>query len=280
MAIASRRVLALALGALLTTGLFASTAEAQEAQIGVSRVDAVTPPAANAKFDYQIGGAYTPPSGVTVVSRDRQDDPASGLYNICYVNAFQTQPIQSEIDMWRSKGLTLKDSRGKEVVDGQWDEILLDITTDAKRRAVADVVNGWIDGCAADGFKAVEPDNLDSFSRSQNLIDEQDAIAYISLLISHAHSKGLAIAQKNTIGDLGDGGIGTAGRDAGLDFAVAEECGRYTECDGYRELYGNRVIVIEYTTSGFNKACTAVGASVSVVRRDTAVSPNGPYQAC
>jgi len=278
-AIASRRIriLALLAGAAVAAvpAVFALNAEA-----GVSRVAAVTTPPVNAKFDYQIGGAYTPPSGVTVVSRDRQAAPAAGIYNICYVNAFQTQPIQSEIDMWRSRGLTLKDSRGKEVVDGQWDEILLDITTDAKRQAVASVVNGWIDGCAAAGFKAVEPDNLDSFSRSKDLIDEQDAIAYISLLISHAHSKGLAIAQKNTVGDLGDGGIGTAGRDAGLDFAVAEECGRYTECDGYQELYGNKVIVIEYTSGGFTKACNTVGAQVSVVRRDTAVSPNGPYQAC
>jgi hypothetical protein len=277
-AIASRRILALAMGAAVLTGIGIT---AVNADAGVSRAAAtVTPPTANAKFDYQIGGAYTPPSGVQVVSRDREASPAAGIYNICYINAFQTQPIQSEIDMWRSKGLTLKNSQGKEVVDGQWDEILLDVTTDAKRQAVAGVVNGWIDGCAAKGFKAIEPDNLDSFSRSQNLIDEQDAIAYITLLISHAHAKGLAIAQKNTIGALGDGGIGAAGKNAGLDFAVAEECGRYGECGDYQELYGNKVFVIEYTQSGFNKACSAVGAQVSVVRRDTAVSPNGPYQAC
>lgn len=52
----------------------------------------VVPPAANVTFDYQIGGAYTPPAGVGAVSRDRGDDPADGLYNVCYVNAFQTQP--------------------------------------------------------------------------------------------------------------------------------------------------------------------------------------------
>uniref|UniRef100_A0A0W0GD17 Putative glycoside hydrolase family 114 protein n=1 Tax=Moniliophthora roreri TaxID=221103 RepID=A0A0W0GD17_MONRR len=45
---------------------------------------AVTPPPANAKFDYQIGGAYTPASDVAVVSRDRTDSPAAGKYNICY----------------------------------------------------------------------------------------------------------------------------------------------------------------------------------------------------
>src|SRR5262245_46420773 len=53
---------------------------------------AVALPPAHAKFDYQIGGAYAPPSGVRVVSRDHDAQPASGLYNICYVNAFQAQP--------------------------------------------------------------------------------------------------------------------------------------------------------------------------------------------
>src|SRR6187399_2709907 len=49
-------------------------------------------PEANAAFDYQLGGSYTPPAGVRIVTRDREDSPAPGLYNICYVNGFQTQP--------------------------------------------------------------------------------------------------------------------------------------------------------------------------------------------
>ncbi|GAB3898943.1 hypothetical protein GCM10029964_084170 [Kibdelosporangium lantanae] len=53
---------------------------------------AVAAPPAHATFDYQIGGAYGPPSGVRVVTRDHTAAPAAGLYNICYVNAFQAQP--------------------------------------------------------------------------------------------------------------------------------------------------------------------------------------------
>src|SRR5690349_3997809 len=49
----------------------------------------LTLPSVNAKFDYQVGGAYAPPSGVTVVARARGMTPASGLYNICHVNGFQ-----------------------------------------------------------------------------------------------------------------------------------------------------------------------------------------------
>lgn len=107
-----------------------------------------TPPPAHAGFDYQIGGAYTPPAGVEVVSRDHTAAPAPGLYNICYVNAFQAQP--GELSTWRARdpGLLLRDEDGGLVVDDEWDEALLDTSTAAKREALAEVVGGWIDDCA------------------------------------------------------------------------------------------------------------------------------------
>jgi hypothetical protein len=73
-------------------------------QAGVVEKRAVTLPPANGKFDYQLGGAYTPPSGTVTVVRDRTASIAPGLYNICYINGFQTQP-GSEADWWKSKRL-------------------------------------------------------------------------------------------------------------------------------------------------------------------------------
>src|SRR5687767_9981474 len=52
----------------------------------------LTLPPVDAPIDYQLGGAYEPPDGVEIVSRDRGAAPASGLYNLCYVNGFQIQP--------------------------------------------------------------------------------------------------------------------------------------------------------------------------------------------
>ncbi|MET7395152.1 endo alpha-1,4 polygalactosaminidase [Dactylosporangium sp. NPDC005572] len=247
---------------------------------GIGPADAATYtlPPVNAKFDYQIGSPYTPPSGVQVVSRDRTATPAAGLYNICYVNAFQTQP--DEISWWQANhdDLLLKDASGEYVVDGDWGENLLDVSTAAKRNAVAAIVNGWIDGCAARGFKAVEPDNIDSYERSDGLLTKANAIAYLKLLAPHAHDKGLAIAQKNTTD------LGTAGKNAGLDFAVAEECGRYNECGDYTAVYGNNVIDIEYTRNAFTKACNSKGSSISIVLRDVLVTAPGSgtykYDAC
>ena len=42
--------------------------------------------------DYQLGEAYRPAEDVTVVVRDATATPEPGVYSVCYVNAFQTQP--------------------------------------------------------------------------------------------------------------------------------------------------------------------------------------------
>jgi len=254
------------------------TLQADAATTITSRAAAVTLPPVNAQFDYQIGQAYTPPAGVKVVSRDREAAPVTGIYNICYVNAFQVQP--QEVEWWQKNhdDLLLRDAAGKYVIDGAWDEIVLDIRTPAKRTALATIVNGWIDGCAAKGFQAVEPDNIDTYDRFAKLLTRDQAVAYLGLLAPHAHTKGLAIAQKNTTSLEG------RGKAAGLDFAIAEECGRWGECGDFTDVYGNNLIVIEYTSSAYQKACTAVGAKVSVVRRDVDVTAPGSstyvYQAC
>ncbi len=218
-------------------------------------------PEPNAGFDYQLGGAYAPPSGVTVVSRDRTAAPAPGLFNICYVNGFQIQ--SGEVDFWKAEhpDLMLKDAKGKLVIDPDWDEYMLDPRTPAQRSALAGVIGEWIVGCAAAGFDGVEIDNLDTFTRSDGLISEDDAVAQMRLFADAAHANGLAIAQKNSAEIVGR-------RDEmGTDFAVAEECDRYSECDVYTGAYGDHVLVIEYRRRDFDKGCAAY-PNLSIVLRD------------
>ncbi|MEU0132880.1 endo alpha-1,4 polygalactosaminidase [Streptomyces sp. NPDC006296] len=242
--------------ALITPLFFTSTADGAAL--------AVSPPPAHADFDYQIGEPYTPPAGVEVVSRDHTASPAAGLYSICYVNAFQAQPgAESE---WGD--LLLRDAAGEIVYDEGWGEAILDIRTAAKRQRIAAKVNSWIDSCATKGFRAVEPDNLDTFART-DLISEAQAKTFVRLLADHAHEKGLAIAQKNTSEFSLD-------RDeTGLDFAVAEECGEWDECGDYTEGFGDDVIVIEYQEQAFRETCAEFGSRLSVVLRDVDVSAPG-----
>ncbi|MFK0295047.1 endo alpha-1,4 polygalactosaminidase [Streptomyces sp. NPDC090442] len=228
-------------------------------------------PAAGAAFDYQIGGPYRPADGVQVVSRDRTARPEPGRYTICYVNAFQAQPGTEARRWWQRHhpDLLLRDRDGDPVIDEDWHEPLLDISTAAKRTALLGVVGPWIDGCAAAGFDAVEPDNLDSYERSQGLLTKDHARAFAALLTRRAHDRGLAAAQKNTADLLPEA------RRAGFDFAVTEECARYRECPAYAKTYDDRVFDIEYRRPDLATACRAWGERLSFVLRDRDVGRPG-----
>lgn len=251
---------------------------AAAAALGSTAAHAATPtlPPVNAQFDYQIGGTYTPTTSVGIVDRDRAATPVTGKYNICYVNAFQTQPGEKAFWTGSHPDLLLKNSNGSYLEDPDWPgEYILDISTAAKRSSIATIVNGWIDDCQSKGFQAVEPDNLDSWTRTgvNGKLTKANAIAYATLLASRAHADSLAIAQKNTT-DLGSAGKNTVK----FDFAIAEECQYNTECDAYTSVYGNNVIEIEYTDntrSAYTTACTAQGKNISVILRDRDVVPAG-----
>ena len=220
-------------------------------------------------FDYQIGGAYPPPRGVRAVSRDRTAKPAPGQYNVCYVNAFQAQPDATAWWQAHHPDLLLRDGSGALVIDQDWDEALLDVSTPAKRTQLAGIVGEWIDGCAAAGYQAIEADNLDSHERSGGLLTAEHDLAFGKLLVERAHAAGLAMGQKNAAG------LVERGRSLGFDFAVAEECGQYDECGAYADAYDDRVFVIEYEPAGLAAACAAWGDRLSIVLRDLDVAPAG-----
>ncbi|MEU7043254.1 endo alpha-1,4 polygalactosaminidase [Streptomyces varsoviensis] len=245
-----------------------STAAEQSMTVKSSK-DGIRLPEANASFDYQIGGPYTPPDGVRAVSRDRTAKPAPGLYNVCYVNAFQTQPSAKDIAWWKEKhdDLLLRNDDGELVVDGPWKEPLLDVSDEDKRKDLLDIIGPWVDGCATSGYDAVELDNLDSFERSQDMLTKEDTAAFAKLLATRAHAKGLAVAQKNTT-DLLD-----QRKDIGFDFAVAEECAHYKECPAFMKAYDNKVFAIEYEKEDYTAACKAWGKELSINLRDRDVHP-------
>lgn len=234
-------------------------------------------PPAGAGLDYQLGGAYEPPSGVKIVSRDRTAKPASGLYNICYVNGFQAQPDEEDFWMTQHPELVLRDNSGKAVIDEDWDELMLDTSSADKRAQLAEIIGGYIDGCAKAGFDAIEIDNLDSFSRSGGRLSEQNAIDFMALLSKRAHAKGLPIAQKNSAE------LVSQRAKLGTDFAVAEECNRYDECGDYTEGYGDLVLVIEYRRADFDKGCKAFPKLSMVLRDVSLTTPGGSsyvFEAC
>jgi len=220
--------------------------------------------------DYQLGGAAAVPANVGIVVRDRHDPPLTGRYNVCYLNAFQTQP--DERRFWRAHWRLVLKRNGRPVVDSAWGEWLLDTRTSVKRAAIARIVGRWIDGCRAAGYDGVELDNLDSWSRSHGLIRPRHAKALARRLVARAHRAGLAVAQKNW--------AEWDGRAVGFDFAVAEECGRWHECGAYVRHYGRRVLVVEYRRVDFDASCAGWGGTLPVVLRDRDLLPGGVHAWC
>jgi hypothetical protein len=218
-------------------------------------------PPLDGKLDYQLGGAYPPPAGVAIVSRDRNAAIAAGIYNICYVNGFQIQPDETAFWTGQHPDLILRNAGGNPVIDTQWNEMLIDVSSPTKRTAVAAIVDGWIAGCAQAGFDAVEIDNLDSYARSTGLLTMDDNVATVALFAASAHGRGLAIAQKNATE------LVPRKAEMATDFVVAEECNRYQECESYRAGYGDHVLSIEYRRQDFAAGCAAY-PQLSIVLRD------------
>lgn len=224
---------------------------------------------AGAAFDYQIGGPYPPAADVGIVARDRSQKGVEGRFNICYVNAYQVQP--DEVGTWTKEhpSLLLRDRTGALVMDEEWDEPLLDISTAAKRAELAKIVGIWFAGCARFGHDAVEPDNLDSFTRSKGLIKQSDAVAFATDLVRQAHTYKMLIGQKN------EAELAPQLSKSGYDFAVVEQCQQYNECGAFTDVYGRKVIEIEYDPKSFTAACTARAGKASLLLRDRDVVAKG-----
>ncbi|MGU3434132.1 endo alpha-1,4 polygalactosaminidase [Actinomycetes bacterium M1A6_2h] len=225
------------------------------------------------RIDYQLGGAYEPAQPLALVTRDSTSTPLPGTYSICYVNGFQTQP--GDDARW-DRDLLLRDESGKPVIDPNWpDEFLLDPSTPDKRNRIGEVIGGVIDGCKKSGFDAVEIDNLDTYTRFP-VIERQATIELARWYAERAHRAGLLIGQKNSAEDAAD-----LKESVGFDFATSEECVYFDECSSYTEVYGERVVDVEYTDAmrgGVDDVCNSPDRiAMTVVRDRNLVSPGNPY---
>jgi len=244
---------------------------------------AVELPPSGAKFDYQIGGVYQPDARVKIVVRDRSKLPVGDRYNICYLNALQTQPdpMEGSLSWWQQNhgDLLVKKPDGQPVIVPQWEEGVLDISTAEKRGRILDIQKKWIEGCKTSRFQAIEADNLDSHTWAGGAFDINATKEFMKSFVRHAHEKGLAVAQKNG-GELGDSGK----KYVGFDFAITEDCQAHDECKPYADAFGDNVFQIEYTDEAFQSSCADRGGRVSVIRRDRNVVPYGHpdyvYEAC
>lgn len=277
-----RMLTTLCTAAVLVTALAACSGpeEAPSTPQTSSSTGGIAPPEGfpvGAGLDYQLGGAYEPATGVQVVVRDVSDPPAEGLYSVCYLNGFQTQP--EEAAPWLADGLVLLID-GVPLTDPDWpDEFVLDTSTFDQRTAIAERIGAGLQECADKGYDAVELDNLDSYTRSEGRLSLVDNVELAAMLVKRSHGLGMLVGQKNAAEES------ATFKDIGFDFAVAEQCVEFDECADYADAYGGAVLAIEYPEeSGAGDPCSATNRPASTVLRDRDLTmPGDPayvYRAC
>ncbi|MBC7156156.1 MAG: endo alpha-1,4 polygalactosaminidase [Rhodobacteraceae bacterium] len=188
---------------------------------------------------------------------------ARGIKPVCYISVGTWEP-------WREDAAAFPAAvKGRGLPD--WpDEVFLDI----RAPEVLARMQARIDDCAALGFAAIEPDNLDSYEAETGFgLTEADALAYARALAGHAHALGLEIAQKNAP-DLVPALVDS------FDFALVEQCFEYDFCDAFApyRAAGKDVLAVEYGSAGqdWNAICgRAKAAGIHLILKDEIITAGG-----
>ncbi|CAM3375143.1 endo alpha-1,4 polygalactosaminidase [Thalassospira profundimaris] len=200
-------------------------------------------------FHWQLQGTLDVDDAIRIVGADLFDVSAdqvaawraAGQYPICYINV-------GAVENWRNDAKDFPE----DVIGAPywgWDgENWLDVR---RFELFANVIRARLDLCRDKGFLAVEPDNIDAFEADQSSkptgfdITRADQLRYVNWLITEAHTRGLAIGQKN-VTDL------VADLVNQMDFALLESSyrlGFMAEFDPYIG-QGKPVFAVEYVDEG------------------------------
>src|SRR6185369_1584387 len=150
---------------------------------------------------------------------------AGGGHLLCYVSAGTYEPFrpdaQSYVDFDQACGNCLI---GKPVT-GFRDEHWLDVRDDQGQRTfILTTMAARLDRCKADGFDAVEFDNVEGYANSSGFpLSDGDQLVFNTSLANLAHARGLTAALKNDLGQVTE-------LLPYFDMAVNEQCQQFEEC--------------------------------------------------
>ncbi|MDN3904803.1 endo alpha-1,4 polygalactosaminidase [Arthrobacter sp. YD2] len=151
---------------------------------------------------------------------------------ICYLSAGSWEEYRGDAGQF-------PDSVLGTVLDGWPDERWLDIR---RMDILLPIMADRMDTCVAKGFDAVEPDNVDGYVNESGFpLTAEDQLAYNRAVAALARDRGLSVALKNDLDQIPD-------LVEHFDFAINEECVRYSECDSYAPFTeaGKAVLHVEY----------------------------------
>lgn len=146
-----------------------------------------------------------------VVARLRDD----GHNVVCYVSAGSWERWRPDADAFPQEVL------GR-ALEGWPGERWLDVS---RRRLLAPIMGARMDLCARKGFDGIEFDNVDGYTNPTGFeLTGLQQLRYNVWLANQAHRRGLSVALKNDLEQVGD-------LLPYFDFALDEECFTYDECD-------------------------------------------------
>lgn len=153
---------------------------------------------------------------------------------VCYFSAGSYEDWRSDISSFHSNDLGT-------ALAGWPGEYWLDI----RSTNVRNIMKNRIQLAKSKGCDAVDPDNVDGFTQTTGFpLTAADQLSFNKFLAQTAHSKGLAIALKNDLGQIAE-------LEPFFDFAVNEQCIAFGEChllDNFKN--SNKLIInIEYDPS-------------------------------
>lgn len=152
---------------------------------------------------------------------------------------------------WRDDYALFPRSALGDAMDDWPDERWLDVSQ-AHRSELLPVMERRIARAAALGVDGIDPDNMDAYDNAGDAglkVSRGDAAAWLKMLTTRAHQRGLGITLKNAVDLIPDA------QALGVDLYVNEEAGRYREADAYEPVLaaGVPVVCIEYRRSDFDR---------------------------
>lgn len=197
-------------------------------------------PALETSWQWQLSGKVDTSVDVAMYDIDGFDSSRKlirrlhrdGRAAVCYMSA-------GSWEKWRSDASDFPDSVIGRKLSGWPGERWLDIRS---IDLLGPIMQKRLDMCARKGFDAVEFDNVDAFeARTGFPLTARDQLRYNSWLANQAHSRGLAVALKNDLGQV-------KRLLPYFDFALNEECFDYRECRRLKPFVaaGKAVFGVEY----------------------------------
>ena len=197
-------------------------------------------PEPGASWQWQLSGALDLSVDADVFDVDYETTPSAdiaalkqdGRRSVCYLSVGSREDFRPDADAFPAAALG-------SVMSGWPDERWLDIR---RLDELLPIMGARMDICAAKGFDAVEPDNVDGYLNETGFeLTAADQLAYNRAVAELAHTRGLSVALKNDVDQIPE-------LVDDFDFAVNEECVRYDECDVYEPFSdaGKAVLHVEY----------------------------------